>query len=510
MLSNQNRQVPFVLFVIVLLNIILLYSVNLLPFIDLPNHLAEATIYKYAQNSNENLGDYYKAVPWYYPNTFHTVFCSLFTSVEVGNKTFYVLYIIALQVSIYSIIKELKGNQWYGLLSILLLYGYNVTYGFTGFTIAIPTTLFLFLVILKDVEKGRVMYKVAAAFILILLYLMHAQMALFGLMLYGAAMVYRHWGNFSKMAINVALVSLPVILMVGIWWLNRAAEAQEKTSTLDFLLRYYKQSYFPEFWLRFRLVTFDNYSLRAGATGYVLAGVLFACLIFPLVWHKAGKNIQKRVLLHTPAAYALIFLGISAGCYFLLPSKLPGQAPLYERFCTVVLLAFILVGSVLMKDVQTRRLKVFVIGVALVYTVLWSEYMYTFNKQNKEFTPELFSGIPKSAKLGGLMYNYTFRGRTPYVHFPSYYITWQKGPAASKIIDYRFGVVRRGAKGNEIPFYKEWIGRFYSKQAAYDSTLNYLLVKGKAPVLPDSNLLHFTLFKEAGHWKLYKNKQLRN
>jgi len=505
MLLHPNRQVPLFLVIVALFNAILLYSLPLLPFIDLPNHLAEATIYKYAQNSNEILGDYYKAVPWYYPNTFHSVFCSLFPSVEVGNKTFYVLYIVALQVSLYGIIKEVKGNQWYGLLSILLLYGYNVTYGFTGFTIAIPTTLFLFLVILKDAKKGHGLYKVAAAFILILLYLMHAQMALFGLMLYGASMVYRHWGHFLKMIVSVLVVSLPVVLMVGVWWLNRAAEAQEEKSTLDFLLQYYKGTYFPELWLRFRLLTFDNYTLRGGATGYIIAGIFSFCLLVPLIWLKGYKNLQKRVLLQGSAVYSLIFLVISAGCYFFLPSKLPGQAPLYERFGTVVLLALIIVGSILLKSVQARALKIFVLAVALVYSLLWTEYFYTFNKQNKEFRPELFAGIPKDAKIGGLIYNFSFRGRTPYVHFPSYYITWQKGPAASKIIDYRFGVVRRGEKGDQIPFYQEWIGRYYSKQAQYDSTLNYLLVKGKAPVQPDSNLVNTTLVKEAGHWKLYKN-----
>jgi hypothetical protein len=78
------------------------------------------------------------------------------------------------------------------------------------------------------------------------------------------------------------------------------------------------------------------------------------------------------------------------------------------------------------------------------------------------------------------------------------------------MIDYRFGVVTRAERGAEIPFYNEWIGRTYTVEKAYDSTLNYLLVRGKAPARPDSNILNTETVRQAGAWGLYKNNRLRD
>ena len=514
--SSFDRYVPHVIFLLIVLNAVVLYSVALVPFVDVPSHLAEAAIYKYIDDPSALISQYYTAVPWYYPNTFHTVFCSLFPSVELGNKTFYVLYVAGLLVSVDRVVKELGGNRWYSLLSVLFLYGYNVTYGFSGYTIAIPATLFLFLVVLKDMKAESTGYKGGAAFLLILLYLMHAQMALFGLVLYAALMMYRWWGSFKKMAVNIILVSLPVIVVVIIWWMNRSQAAQAlkdadwyESSTSAFLIDYYKQSYLPEFWLRFRLLVFDNFSLRAGAAGLLLAGFLFFLMLLPLLYYKAWRGVNKQQVLKSNLTYALIFLGIGLGCYLVLPYKLPGQAPLYERFSTVVVFAIIIAGSVLLKGVQAPLLRYFVIGAVVLYSCLWTEYLYAFDRENEDFTPSFFSGIPKEAKVGGLIYDYQWRGRAPYMHFPNYYTVWNKGAAASKIIDYRFGVVRRGERGGEIPPFNEWIGKRYNVEKAYDTTLHYLLVRGQAPVQPDSNLLNYQLVKSAGAWQLYKNLGLK-
>ena len=85
----------------------------------------------------------------------------------------------------------------------------------------------------------------------------------------------------------------------------------------------------------------------------------------------------------------------------------------------------------------------------------------------------------------------------------------KQGVAASKIIDYRFGVVRRGERGGEIPPFNEWIGKDYKVEEAYDTTLHYLLVRGEALVQPDSNLLNYQLVKTAGAWQLYKNNKMK-
>jgi hypothetical protein len=140
---------------------------------------------------------------------------------------------------------------------------------------------------------------------------------------------------------------------------------------------------------------------------------------------------------------------------------------------------------------------------ALAYTLLWFQYIYSFNRQNNNFNPELFGGMSQGTKLAGLIYENEYRGRKVYIHFPNYFIVWKKGIAASKIIDYRFGVVRRVAPESELPFYEEFIAENFRHQTQY-STVDYLLVRGNAPVKDDPNLREFSLWRRSEPWKLFK------
>jgi hypothetical protein len=83
---------------------------------------------------------------------------------------------------------------------------------------------------------------------------------------------------------------------------------------------------------------------------------------------------------------------------------------------------------------------------------------------------------------------------------------WKKGIAASKIIDYRFGVVRRVASESALPFYQELIADHYKPQPQY-AKVDYLLVRGTAPVARDVNLENFSLWHTAGPWKLFMNNR---
>jgi hypothetical protein len=504
MTAPHNRTVLLAIAVLILINAVLLFSMRLLPFTDLPNHLVEAAVYKYAAPGT-SMGQYYEAVPWYYPNTFHTVFCSLFPSVEWGNKVFFVLYVAIFLLSVYAIIRALNGNLWFGLFSLLFLYNYNVTSGFVGFAIAVPVTLLLFYVILLDAKKARPVYMAAAAFLLVLLYLMHAQVGLFGLVLYGLAMLYRHWGNWKMLVVKAVLVPLPVVLLVAAWWRHRAAAAPGEKSTLAYLKEYYLHTYIPSFPMRARIAVFDNFSLQAGVAGLLIAGLLFLPVLLPLLYRKSRRLLTDATFLKTNLAYPLIFLLVSAGCYFGLPDKLPGQSPIYERMAVLVSLALIIIGAVLLRDVPVRGLRFLALGAAVVYLGLWGDYMVQFNRQNRDFTPAFFADVPDGSVLGGLMYKYLYRGRYVYLHFPGYYTVWKNGLATSKAIDYRFGVIRRGPQGEVIPRYREWIGRNYSFESTYEKTLGYVLAHGKAPAQPDSNLLNKTEIRRAGAWQLYKN-----
>lgn len=491
--------------VFVILNAILLFSLHLIPFMDLPSHLAEAAIYKHRSGSDTILPQFYKTVPWFFPNTFHMIFCSLFPSVETGNKIFYILTIFILHFSVFLIIKELKGNPWYGLLSFLLTYNYNVTFGFCGFSIAIPIVFLLFYVLLLDMKEDRFVWKITYSLLLILLFLMHAQLALFGLVLFGLMTVYRYWGNMKKLFAHLLLIPLPVLLMIFTWWFSRTTEKEE--SMISFLLNYYRSSYIKTFYTRFKIIFCDNYQLKAGPLGLAIGVTMFILILLPLVIFKKGRLLPREKDFYKQLAYPLILLFASLCCYGLLPDYLPGEYIIYQRFSPVVLLSVIILGSVLLRDVTTKWFKRYALIAGGVYFLLWFDYFYSFDKQNKEFSPAFFQGIGNEARLSGLIYDYKYQGRANYIHFPAYFVIWNKGVAAVTLIDYRFGIVRRGPKGSQIPRSQPLIGEKYSIEPDYTGRLNYLLVRGKAPVTPDHNLDDYYLFRQAGDWQLFRKKQ---
>ena len=502
---DSSKPVVIVLLVFVLLNSIVIASVALLPFVDLPNHLAEATIYKFYEPDNL-LGTYYQPAPWFFPNTFHTVFCSLFPSVEWGNKVFHMMYIVLLHGSMLLAIRQLKGNAWYGVLAILFTYNYNVSFGFVGFAISLPVLILLFYVVLLYIDRERMYLNFVIGFLLILLFLMHAQNALLGLIIYAAMIGYHYRRSLGRFVAHGLLVPLPVVILIVTWWLTTTA--QEEGSTFEYLKEYYSSGYFQKFALRFGIVAFDNFQLREGIVGFLIASGFFLCILIPVFSARPWKWDRTRRYLTPEVIYAGIFFLIILGCYVVAPHSMPGQAPIFQRFCTILILSFVILVSIPLGKVAIPWLKYYVIIAVSVYTLFWFEYMYSFNRENEMFGKELFQGMEVKGKLAGLIYDNDYRGRNVYIHFPNYYIVWNKGVAASKIIDYRFGVVRRAAPETELPYYEEMIGERYSYQPQY-SNIDYFLVRGQAPVDNDLNLRGFSLWRKAEPWKIYK-KSLQN
>ena len=80
---------------------------------------------------------------------------------------------------------------------------------------------------------------------------------------------------------------------------------------------------------------------------------------------------------------------------------------------------------------------------------------------------------------------------------------WKKGIAASKIIDYRFGVVRRNASYDTLPFYHEYFGPKSIARFGYER-VEYILIRG------DLQLTHpifenFKTLRKSNEWTLFVN-----
>ncbi|MCX8042751.1 MAG: hypothetical protein N3B18_01330, partial [Desulfobacterota bacterium] len=178
---------PFIFLAAVLTaHIVLFCSTRLYPFLDMPNHLALATIYRYFNSPGNAFSTYFRLDLFLQPNIFHLLLCgsNIFPSVEYANRVFFCLYFVLFAGAAVLILRRLGGNMWYALLVPLLFYNCNVSYGFVGCPIAIPVVLLLVYCMLCDAAGAGRGNLGAIALLLAGLFFLHALMACFGMFVF--------------------------------------------------------------------------------------------------------------------------------------------------------------------------------------------------------------------------------------------------------------------------------------------------------------------------------------
>jgi len=521
MISNEQNEKTFngngrkrifysFLIIFIVVNAIFILNIRLLPFIDLPQHLAYATIYKYISESGNVFDQYYEFDSMLFKfNTLHVLFTSLdiWGTVELGNKIFYILYIILLPVSIFFLIKKLNGNYWLALLSFLFLYNFNVSWGFVVFMMGIP---FCFLVLYfqhEYVTTHSLNSGIKLCILLIIIYHLHLLIAFF---ITGLVLIQHIYYNRKslKNILKRGLVYVPIILLIiyGTIILIFSNGGLEKTTGLKFF-DYYKHEYWYS--LKYRAGGFfflDNFFLFKGIKG-ILAGFFFSLFtIFSIFWPfklkikllLSAENKEKKIFAFSIFIYSLLvyFFIVNLGytCF---------------RFIILVYLSLIIVGSVLLNNEKLTFLQKVIPIVCILYCFLWYDYFSDFQKENKEFTSSFFAGIPKDKVLSGLIYEPMYRGKYIYLHFPDYYITWHHGIETSHIAyGYPLYRLQRKVSYEVLPRPLVWIGKTKKYNGSCEK-VDYLLIKGKYPLHDAENInKNFSELRERNNWMLMVNKNL--
>jgi hypothetical protein len=479
---------------LIALHLILILSTRLYPFTDIPNHLAAATIVRYIGESSNRFADFYSVDTFLKPNTFHPIFCSLklFPSPEFANRVYLALYAILLPVSVYLSIRKLGGNPWFSLLSFLLLYNYSVSWGFIGFVFAIPLVLFFCYYFIFDARgvtgASRILW---AAVFLVFIYFVHLLAALFCLLLLFLAFAPESRRIFRAIPGGL-LASLPLVVLIAGWWRGET-RGYPGPGILQFLSEYYKNAYLESVIHRKSLLLFDNYHLSVGARGYIIAMAFSLSIVVPAVIlffrdrMRAGKT---RFGILSPLTLGAFL------CCLLLPNEIPRQSVLYERFSSLLLLALVIYAGTRAPERLHRTAVAGIVAIGLLHYALWTDYFIDFNKENAGFDRAFLRPSGNEGKLAGLVYDYAYRGRGIFIHFPSYYLVWEKGIATSRVAEYRFSSIRKTAGGRAIPRYLEWVGKGIAYDGRYRD-MDYLLLRGG--VAPEG----FELERTAGAWSLY-------
>jgi len=498
---SNDRLVLFVLAGFATVYSLLLLVSELLPFVDLPFHLGVATVVREYGESGNQFSDYFTLQIFGQPNVFYIWFCTLsvFPSVEFANKVYFALYSFLLPLSIYVLIRELRGNTWFSLLSFLYLYNFNTHWGFVGFVGAMPAVFFLLTGVSRHLRNPTALTRIGIATGALLLFFIHVLAALFFLLVYGISCVTHKRMDRKELVSSLALM-LPVVTLIGWWWLGTESDSEQ--TLMQFLVSYYDSLFFKSFYIRSFFFIFDNSYLAGGRGGLIWGGLLAGISTFFIAWAVVfERNAMSQALRNPDNRLAMVLVGAAFFCFFLLPEGLPGQWALSQRFSVYSVLGLIVVSSLFDFRILPRKLIASIIlGGCLLHAGLYADYFRDFGIETNGFTEEILPDADGN-RLAGLILEPKFRGTLSYLHFPNYYIVRKQGIAVSRMVDFRFGTIRRKPQGRELP---EALMRFdiepdYSGE--YDE-IDYLVVRGEITDGMWDSLFKFEEATRKGGWSL--------
>ncbi len=490
--------------IIVCAHIVILFSARLLPLVDIPNHLAMATILRDYGEATNLFSSFYALDLFPKPNVFFLVFCGspLVPSVELGAKCLFALYMVCVPLSVLLCIRSIGGSTWFAIPACLLLYNFNLTWGFVGYTLSVPFVIVAAWLAGDGLGAGRRAKEVLLAAVLVLLFFMHALSMLLALGMVALSAAWIHRADWRR-AVRACWVLVPAVALLVMWQLNEARQ-EGGVSKLAFLPYYYRTQYLAswanraDFFMQdFRALTGDGTARWGG--GLVSAGIVFAGLVG--AWCARHKLTEGRMV-------PLVILGLlSLGGYLLFPQRFPGYHFLFERLSAPLLLVLIVFGSLTQGIVWRRAAGGLAVAASLWYVTLVADLYRGFNEDAANFTSDLFPSGTSDGVMAGLIFDTQFRNRAYYVHFLDYFIVWQRGIATTRVVDAKSFPVKRKVSGQLLPEYHEWLHSWLKSdefRSDHYSGATYMLVKGKVPKKGEALLEGFEVDRGQGDWRLYK------
>jgi len=498
---RHDKPVLLALFVLGCVYSSLLMLSDLLPFVDLPFHLGVATVVRGFGEAGNRFSDYFTLQIAGQPNVFHLWFCSrsIFPSVEFANKVYLALYTFLLPLSLYCVIRELRGNTWFSVLSCLYLYNFNTHWGFVGFIGAIPAVFFLFAVLVRHLQSPSRWTQFGVAIGTLLLFFIHVLAALFFLLVIGLTCLVDQWPNRKRLAKSFLLM-VPAVVLIAWWWLGTEKSGDE--TLLDFMVNYYQNLFTQSFRIRSLFFSIDNTYLAGGRLGFIWGVLIAGMSVFFITWAALFEWSALTAALTNRRYRPVIGFVAAAGlCFFGLPEGLPRQWALNQRFSVYFILGVIVFSSVVELRILPRKLVISAILCScLFHATLYADYFREFGIESEDFT-DLALPEADEARLAGLILKPHYRGTLSYLHFPNYYIVRNQGIAVTRFVDFRFGIVRRKSEGSELPRAFKRFDKTPHYTGEYDE-VDYLLVRGEIEPEMWQFLNNFEETDRNGDWSL--------
>ncbi len=477
---------------------------RLYPFVDYPYHLAESTIYRHYEEPGNKFSSYYSKEVAFRPNIIHLLFSTstIFPNVETAYRIYFCLYVILLPVSMHLLIRQLGGAIWFSLLSFLMLYNFNVHWGFVGYMLSIPAFLIFFSLLLRYLRRNEIILNVTLALWFVLIFLIHPLTALFSLVVFFLSCLWEYKLNWKLFAKKI-LVAVPILLIIGEWWFLGDSHGEQWTA--GFVLHYYTGNYLDTLLQRITLLVNDNKFLFPGMVGMAVAFVLSIFILVPLIFPLGAFWSRFRIERNGSSIMPVYVLVLSSLCCWLfLPGYITGQFYVFDRFSVFFMLSLITLCAATFPYSLNKAVKAWIVTGCLLYSILWSNYFYEFEKEASSFTKKVLPSRSEET-LCGMIYDREFRGRKVYQHFLNYHIVWNKGIACSGFIDFKvIPAIGRKASLSRLPKYIGTIGSKNDRYVGQYRNVDYLLVRSKSKASTKKVIDNFRLIRSSGPWFLYQ------
>jgi hypothetical protein len=499
-LTRTDKISLTLIFIFSAINIFWVYSLPVLPFVDLPFHLAESVIIKNFDNPALLFSRFFAIPTLIKSNIFYMYFCSLsiFPDVESASRVFYSLYILIFPLSVFVLIRTLKGNTAFSLLSFLFLINHNVHWGFVSYTVSVPVLFLTITSFYQYFVQNKRKYAFFIWILFIITFTLHFQMAIFSILIFSLLTLIYQRRDLKQIFINIASV-LPVLAIMVYAYLQDSQGGT--TPLLPYMLSYYTSNYFSTLLDRFMiLLVIDNSFFLGGPNGAYHSLLLTIPIVLFFIYFLI-KSKSASLLNTVSNKFLFILTGITFACYVFLPDIIPGQNVIFERYSVILFILIItLISAISLSDKSLKYIQIIIPLLVLFQSVIVLDYMLDFKKSTADFNKDVFPRT-SNQKLAGIMLDNDFRGSKLYAHFPMYYTVWYNGITAG-LIDYRFGLIKRNVSVDTLPVYKEWIDNSINFDEYY-KPVDYLLVKSRE----DLKFNNFSPEKESGKWKLYKSNK---
>ena len=390
-----------------------------LPLLDLPQHLAIATVFLRHADPTWMLSAYYEPQPGeltpYWGHYVALVGLGRFMPVDAAARVFLTLYVVALPWAAMALARALGRPARVGLLAIPLALNGNLYYGFIAYCASTVLLLWAIALLARQLEapsarRAAVLAPLAAA-----IFFTHVQSFAFLLL---AAPVLAAFGDAPGRRAVRAWPLLPATLGIFLPWLYLSTTPQPGAD------RYFPpldetRSTYASPWERLA-------GIPANVAGSYQDGSDTALLAAWAVALGAAAVAARGEPGPAPDRRAAALLLAAVACYFLLPVAIQGQWNIAQRFAW---LAALLAPLLLRGAPRWIPAATLVLAVATSASAAW--HHREFEREAAPFDQAL-KAIPPGARVLGLIHDTQGRVllRWPYLHFEQYAVVRGGGMAA--------------------------------------------------------------------------------